>query len=56
MRAPPSHSMPPVIARISIAEPKSGCTSSSPTSAPATSSGLISARQLSPIASRWRTR
>jgi hypothetical protein len=49
MRAPPSQTMPPVTARISVGEPKSGCSNSRPTSTPAAISGFSSAFQLSPM-------
>ena len=52
MRAPPSHTMPPVMASSSAAEPKSGCSNSSTTMAAATPSGLISAIHCWAISSR----
>ncbi|MCW0417193.1 hypothetical protein NB689_002947 [Xanthomonas sacchari] len=53
---PPSTSMPAVIASSSVEEPKSGCSSSRPTSATATPSGLSIAGQVALTSSRKRTR
>ncbi len=56
MFTPPSTSMPAVIASSRVDEPKSGCSSSSTTSAPATPSGLSIAGQVALTSSRKRTR
>src|SRR3546814_17596978 len=53
---PPSTSMPAVIASSSDDEPKSGCSSSSPTSSTDTPSGLSIAGPVALTSSRKRTR
>ncbi len=56
MLTPPSTSMPAVMASSSVDDPKSGCSSSRTTSAPATPSGLSIAGQVALTSSRKRTR